>query len=130
MSIPFSELLNYDVLSFIGTYGLKNIVDFDNECGHFFTKNNCEMLKSMFDMYLHYSGNEHDSNKTIYTKKNIDENGNYIDRPYTKDEFYEAMKRMIKYGPSDWMQSCLFQKKHLKNYKKNFIQNLLLLNYY
>lgn len=102
MSIPFSELLNYDVLSFVGTYGLKNIVDFDNECGHFFTKNNCEMLKSMFNMYLHYSGNEHDSNKTIYTKKNIDENGNYIDRPYTKDEFYEAMKRMIKYGPSDW----------------------------
>ena len=32
----------------------------------------------------------------------LDENGNYIDRPYTKDEFYEAMKRMIKYGPSDW----------------------------
>ena len=102
MSIPFSELLNYGVLSFVGTYGLKNIVDFDNECGHFFTKNNCEMLKLMNDMYLHYSGNEHDPNKTIHTKKNIDENGNYIDRPYTKDEFYEAMKRMIIYGPSDW----------------------------
>lgn len=102
MSIPFSKLLNYDVLSFVGTYGLKNIVDFDNECGHFFTKNNCEMLKLMNDMYLHYSRNEHDPNKTIHTKKNIDENGNYIDRPYTKDEFYEAMKRMIIYGPSDW----------------------------
>lgn len=101
MPIPFSELLNYDVLSFIGTYGLKNIVDFDNECGHFFTKKNCEMLKLMNNMYLHYSGNEHDPNKTIHTKKNIDENGNYIDRPYTKDEFYEAMKRMIIYGPSD-----------------------------
>lgn len=101
MSIPFSKLLSYDVLSFIGTYGLKNIVDFDNECGHFFTKNNCEMLKLMNDMYLHYAGNEHDPNKTILTKKNIDENGNYIDRPYTKDEFYEAMKRMIIYGPSD-----------------------------
>lgn len=102
MSIPFSELLNYNVLSFIGTYGLKNTVDFDNECGHFFTKNNCQMLKLMNDMYLHYAGNEHDPNKTIHTKKNIDENGNYIDRPYTKDEFYEAMKRMIIYGPSDW----------------------------
>lgn len=101
MSIPFSELLNHDVLSFVGTYGLKNIVDFDNECGHFFTKNNCEMLKLMYDMYLHYSGQEHDSNKTIHTKKNMNENGNYIDRPYTKDEFYEAMKRMIIYGPSD-----------------------------
>ena len=102
MPIPFSELLNYGVLSFIGTYGLRNVVDFDNECGHFFTKNNCEMLKLMDDMYLHYAGNEHDPNKTIHTKKNIDENGNYIDRPYTKDEFYEAMKRMIIYGPSDW----------------------------
>ena len=102
MSIPFQELLNYDVLSFIGTYGLKNIVDFDNECGHFFTKNNCEMLKLMNDMYLHYSSNVHDPNKTIHTKKYKDENGNYIDRPYTKDEFYEAMKRMIIYGPSDW----------------------------
>ncbi len=102
MPIPFSDLLNHDVLSFVGTYGLKNIVDFDNECGHFFTKNNCEMLKLMYDMYLHYSGQEHDSNKTIHTKKNIDENGNYIDRTYTKDEFYEAMKRMIIYGPSDW----------------------------
>ena len=101
MSIPFSELLNYGVLSFVGTYGLKNIVDFDNECGHFFTKNNCEMLKLMHDMYLHYPQNEDDPNKTIHTKKNKDENGNYIDRPYTKDEFYEAMKRMIIYGPSD-----------------------------
>lgn len=102
MPIPFTELLNYNVISFIGTYGLKNIVDFDNECGHFFTKNNCEMLKLMFDMYLHYSGNEHDPKKTINTKNNIDENGNYVDRPYTKDEFYEAMKRMIIYGPSDF----------------------------
>lgn len=100
MSIPFSELLSSDVLFFIGTYGLKNIVDFDNECGHFFTKNNCEMLKLMHDMYLRYGGSE-DPNKTIYTKKVVDENGNYIDRPYTKDEFYEAMKRMIIYGPSD-----------------------------
>ena len=102
MPIPFSELLSSNVLSFIGTYGLRNVVDFDNECGHFFTKNNCEMLKLMNDMYLHYGSNEHDPNKTIYTKKVIDENGNYIDRPYTKDEFYEAMKRMIVYGPSDW----------------------------
>ncbi len=102
MSIPFTALLNYHVLSFIGIYGLKNVVEFDNECGHFFSKNNCEMLKLMFDMYLHYGRNEHNPNRTIYTKKNYDENGSYIDRPYTKDEFYEAMKRMIIYGPSNW----------------------------
>ena len=102
MPIPFSVLLNYDVLSFIGTYGLRNVVDFDNECGHFFTKNNCAMLKLMNDMYLHYASNESNPNKTFFTKNAIDENGNYIDRPYTKDEFYEAMRRMIIYGPSDW----------------------------
>ena len=95
MPIPFSELLKYDVLHFAGTYGIKNIVDFDNECGHFFTNNNCEMLNLMFDMYMHYSGNEHDPMRSIYTKKSDEE------RPYTKDEFYEAMRRMIIYGPSD-----------------------------
>lgn len=98
--IPFSELLSHDVLYFIGIYGLKNVVDFDNECGHFFTKNDCKMLKLMNDMYLRYAGTvKYDSSRTIYTKKSLDENGNHIDRTYTKDEFYEAMRRMIKYGP-------------------------------
>ena len=100
--VPFSKLLDYGVLSFIGVYGLKNVVDFDNECGHFFTKDDCKMLKLMYDMYLHYAGNEHDPNKTIFTINNKKENGDYVDRPYTKDEFYEAMRRMIIYGPSDW----------------------------
>ena len=102
MSIPFSVLLNYHVLSFIGTFGLKNVEDFNTECGYFFSKNDCEMLKLMDDMYLHYAGNEWDPQKNIYTKPTLDENGEYIDRPYTKEEFYEAMRRMIVYGPSDW----------------------------
>ena len=102
ISIPFSALDNNHVLIFIGTYGLKNIVDFDNECGHFFTKNNCKMLKSMFGMYLSNAGNERDPKKDIYVKENFrDENGNYVARPYNKDDFYEAMKRMIIYGPSN-----------------------------
>ena len=100
--IPFSELLNPKVLNFINLYGLKNIADFDNECGHFFTKNNCEMLKLMDDMYIHYGNNIQDDNKKIFTKNVKDENGKYIDKPYTKDEFYEAMKRMIIYGPTDY----------------------------
>lgn len=99
MPFPFTAMLNYHVLSFIETYGLRNVVDFDNECGHFFSNNNCEMLNLMFDMYLHYGGNEQDPKKTIYTRR--DENGYYVDGPYTKDQFYEAMKRMIIYGPSD-----------------------------
>ena len=101
MPFPISNLCNRYLLLFINEYGLKNIVDFDNECGHFFSKNDCEMLRLMYDMYLHYASNEHNSDRTILTRKRKDENGNYVERPYTKDEFYEAMKRMIIYGPTD-----------------------------
>ena len=97
-SIPFTEILNYDVMNFIAVFGLKNVVDFNDECGEFFTKNNCKMLRLMFDMYIHYAGNEHDSQKNIY----CDKDGNYIKGKFTKDQFYESMKRMIIYGPSDW----------------------------
>ena len=79
--INFSELLNEDILNFINIFGLRNVFDFDNECGHFFTKNNCEMLKLMYDGY-------------IYCRTERYEN----DRPYTKDEFYEAMRQMITSG--------------------------------
>lgn len=95
-SISFSTLLNPNVLLFVETYGLENVVDFDNECGHFFTKNNCEMLNSMYDMYLHYAGNTLDPERTLFPKNT------YTDGPYTKDEFYEVMKRMIIYGPTDF----------------------------
>ncbi|MCI6266251.1 MAG: hypothetical protein MR598_05330 [Erysipelotrichaceae bacterium] len=101
MPIPFTMLKDTSVLHFIGTYGLKNVVDFDNECEHFFTNNNCEMLRIMDDMYMQYGINVHNPLKTIFTKNSYDENGNYVDRPYTKDEFYEAMKRMIVYGPTN-----------------------------
>ena len=83
MSIPFSALLDSNVLYFIGKYGLKNVVDFDNECGHFFSNNNCRMLKLMYDMYLHYA------------------NESYPNNPYTKDEFYKEMRKMIVSGPTD-----------------------------
>ena len=102
LPIPFHVILDDNVMSFISTYGLKNVVDFDNECGHFFSKNNCEMLKLMYDMYLHYANNEHDPNKSVHTINPYDEEGHFVKRGYTKDEFYEAMRRMIIYGPSDW----------------------------
>lgn len=92
--IPASLLFNPYVLQFVATYGLKNVVDFDNECGHFFSKNNCEMLKLMFDMYLHYASTIHEGEKTYYPKG--------FDEDYTKDEFYEVMRRMIVYGPTDF----------------------------
>ena len=105
MPFPISAICDYYVIFFLNTYGLQNIVDFDNECGHFFSANNCEMLSLMFEMYLHYGGNQQDPNKIIYTKRIYDENGNYNNNPYTKDEFYEAMKRMILYGPTNFSYS-------------------------
>lgn len=80
-------------MCFIGKFGLKNVVDFNDECGYFFTKDNCKMLKLMFDMYMHYAANHSsDNQKDIYCDK---------DGKFTKDQFYESMKRMIKYGPSN-----------------------------
>ena len=101
IDFPFELFSTRRNLSFIGIYGLKNIVDFDNECGQFFSKNNFNMLKNMYEMYIHYGSNVNDPNQTIYTKKSYDENGNYVERGYTKDEFYEAMRRMIVYGPTN-----------------------------
>jgi len=103
LSIPFSVILEYPVQSFINIYGLNNILDFDKECGNFFTKNNYEMLRLISPMYLDYGGNINDKERTIYTIQNYDEAGNYLDRSsYTKEEFYEAIRRMIMYGPTDW----------------------------
>lgn len=90
-------LLDSAVLDFVKVYGIKNIVEFDQECGHFFSRNNFEMLRIMQPMYMHYAGNNHDPNTTVYTRSYE----NY-DRPYTKEEFYEAIRRMIIGGPSDW----------------------------
>lgn len=95
MPIPFTTLLDSNVLEFIRYFGLKNVVDFDNECGHFFTKNDCKMLKLMYDMYLHYAVNE---GKTSIYK---DKDGNYIGDGCNKEQFYGAMKKMITYGPSN-----------------------------
>ena len=111
-NIPFNVIENFGVLQFIGLYGLKNIVEFDNECGHIFSKDNFELLKLMDKIYLQNSTYSYNPNRTIFTKKDYDDNGNYIDRQYTKDEFYEAMRRMITYGSLNNMYIDL-----LSNYK-------------
>ena len=92
--IPFRYLKHSDILKFIGTYGLKNIVDFDNDNGRFFTNNDCNMLCGMTSLYLYYPPSE------FFTRNNYDENGNYVDRPYTKEEFYLALRNMIINGPT------------------------------
>lgn len=89
--IPFNILNKSNVLKFVGTYGLKNIVDFDNECGHFFTKNNCEMLLAMYQVYLLGNSQTEDEYKIHVA----------ISGEYSREDFYEAMRRMIIYVTSD-----------------------------
>lgn len=101
LTIPFNVLIDENVLKFIEIYGLENIINFDEECGHFFSNNDSEMLKVMYDMYIKNAVNEPDSNRSFFTKKPYGITGNYIERGYTKDEFYEAIRRMIVYGPTD-----------------------------
>ena len=99
--IPFNVLIEDNVLAVIETYGLDNIVNFDEECGHYFTNNDCEKLRLMYDMYIHNGINEHDKERTIFTRNMYDASGKYVDTPYTKSEFYEAIRRMIVYGPTN-----------------------------
>ena len=101
ISIPFNILIEEDVLKFIYIYGLINVVNFEEENGNYFTKNNCELLKKMYDMYIRNAENETDKAKTIFTKNPYGITGNYVERDYTKEEFYEAIKRMLIFGPTN-----------------------------
>lgn len=96
INIPFSELLNSNIFYFINELGLKNIVDFDNENGNFLTKDNCKMLELIRNKYLNENVDSSDERNFIDF---YDENG--MRRPYTKDEFYEIMRRIIVNRPSN-----------------------------
>ena len=75
MPIPFSQILDNKVLNFIEKYGLKNVIDFDNECDHCISKNNCNMLYLLSDLTNHFD--------------------NKVEKIYTKDDFYEEIKNII-----------------------------------
>ena len=92
MSFPISDLFDSNNTEIMAEYGIKNIVDFDNESGHFFSKYSSVMLYSVFDCFINA-----DSRSKYPVIKGIDENGHYNGRgePYTKEEFYECVKGMI-----------------------------------
>ena len=85
-----------DVRYFIDEYGLENIINFDNECDHFFSNDNSKMLQLMFPMYLLY-----DHRRKYHGS--YDENGRFHteDVMYTKDEFYEIIRKMLLEGPTN-----------------------------
>lgn len=82
-------LNNRDALAFISEYGLKNIIDFDNEEGHFFSNNDCEVLKIMYPGYMNHANFKFDIDYHSDTD------------PYTLDEFYQVMKKMLTNGFTD-----------------------------
>ena len=88
-SIPFSKILNQDVLSFLGEYGIENVVSFNDECGYFFTKDHCKNFKFMHNM-TRYGYEVLDKNKSILMY-------NHGALP-SKEEFYEIMRRIIVNG--------------------------------
>jgi len=100
MSIPFKELKNFFALGFISYYGIVNISEFDRENNHFFSANNGQRLIEMYTMFMinNRFPSEWEEGNSRY-----DEFGNFvpIESPQTKEEFYEAFKRMAIYGPSN-----------------------------
>lgn len=102
LHIPIAVLFNRDIIKAVSYFGIQPIVEFDKECGGLLSRNNYSLLSCMFEYYIHYGGNVHDPEKMIDTREKYDEDGNYIgQRAFTKYEFFEAMKRMLKYGPTN-----------------------------
>ncbi len=95
LPFSFATLCDFNVIRFVDFFGLKNVVDFDNENNHFFTKDNCKMLKMMYEKYLL---NSLQRNKGA--DSNFDTRKSKGSTPFTKEEFYEAMRKMIIYGPT------------------------------
>lgn len=100
LHIPVSVLFDYQIIKTVSYFGIQPIVEFDRDCGGLLSRNNYSLLRCMFEYYIHYSGNTHDPEKMIDTRNHYDEAGNYLgQKPFTKYEFFESMKRMLKYGP-------------------------------
>ncbi|MBR6688553.1 MAG: hypothetical protein IKL68_00865 [Clostridia bacterium] len=78
-------------------FGITPIMEFERENGPIFSSNGFANMKYIDSAYLHYAGNRgYDSPANLYIKP--DGAG---DRPYTREEFNEVMRRIIIYGPSD-----------------------------
>ena len=79
-------LVYRDVMRVLNTFGLKNVIDFDNENDHFFTGNDCYMLINFIDLFKDPERYE----------SQINTSG--VERVYTKEEFYKAMRITILHG--------------------------------
>lgn len=93
---------DYGVLSLFETYGLETVMEFDRANGNVFSKNDFALAKKMNDYYLHYAGNVHNPDRTIYHRSEQPEDWS---APYSSEDFEECVRRMIVEGPTDWNYS-------------------------
>ena len=49
------EDINNEVMRFIETYGIANILEFDKDSGGYFSKNNYHHTRNFFEKYMHYA---------------------------------------------------------------------------
>ena len=87
-NIPFSFFSQPEVMDFIRKYGLKNVVDFDNENGHILTANDCRLIRQITNGSFP-GADTHAEVSTFETENNIHYNSG---NRYTKEQFYEVMK--------------------------------------
>ncbi len=95
--IPTSILTNSEVISVFHQFGFERVMEFDRENDHVFSKNDYAFLKTMYEYYLHYGGNDHNPRTNIYTIQYAENERDY-QRPYTKEEFEDMMARVIRKG--------------------------------
>lgn len=89
--------IQWDVLSVFKYFGFETVMEFDQENGGIFTKDNGKLLKSLYDHYLHYDNNNHDP-ESVILHRSLHDTAADRERPYTKEEFEESVVRMIRQG--------------------------------
>lgn len=80
-------------LRFAELYSIPTILEFERENGRIFTEASLFALNEIEEKFLHYTSVNDDPRISVLTRK-TKENEPY-DRPYTQDEFYESIRRMI-----------------------------------
>ena len=105
-NVPIDLFSNTGFINFLHTFGPNTVFEFDEENNHFFSKNNFENAKNVDSYFLHYDGNNWDGRTKICVKGYDLETFEYVGfdgrLEYTKDEMYEAVRRMILHRPSDY----------------------------
>ena len=88
---------NSNFFKFFDRYGIDTVLDFEEANGPFFTKDGGSIISYVYDAYMHFAGNDHNRNTSLYGMKSWDDSN----PEYTKEQFEEYVRRMIVYGPTD-----------------------------